>query len=440
MSSEVAIRVQNLSKCYQIYERPQDRLKQALWRGRRTYYREFWALRDASFEVRRGETVGIIGRNGSGKSTLLQMICGTLTPTSGEASVRGRVAALLELGSGFNPEFTGRENVYMNAAILGLTKTEVNARYPAIVEFADIGEFVDQPVKTYSSGMFVRLAFAVAVHADPDVLVVDEALAVGDVAFQAKCMSRMRALMEAGVTLLFVSHDIGAVKALCRRALLLDHGRVLAQGDTEHVADEYTRLIHQRPSVAPNLANDATERPAHLEVGDDAQFQRLAKIQRMGNNRVQLLNVQVFDASGRPCESFRYGQTLSLRMVARVYHPVPMLAFGYHVRDRNGLDVLYSDSLIEGGSITAPEVGATYVIDWSFRLSLRNGQYNIACVVSSPDDSAHGPNFTCHDLVLGDFVAVAAQLTVFGDTILHGFVHLDNQLKVASLGSTATAS
>ncbi|MDX8377458.1 MAG: ABC transporter ATP-binding protein, partial [Mariprofundales bacterium] len=209
--SDIAIRVQNICKYYQIYSNPQDRLKQSLWRGRKQFYREFKALDDVSFEVKKGETVGIIGRNGSGKSTLLQIICGTLAPTSGDVEVNGRVAALLELGSGFNPEFTGRENVYMNATILGLSKKEIDARFDDIVAFADIGEFIEQPVKTYSSGMMMRLAFAVAINVKPDVLIIDEALSVGDVAFQRKCFGKIEEIRDAGATIMFVSHSEGSI-------------------------------------------------------------------------------------------------------------------------------------------------------------------------------------------------------------------------------------
>lgn len=223
MSSDFAICVKNVTKTYQIYDKPQDRLKQSLWRGRKQFYSEFKALDDVSLEVKKRETVGIIGGNGSGKSTLLQIICGTLAPTAGTVEVNGRVAALLELGSGFNPEFTGRENVYMNASILGLSREEIDAKYDEILAFADIGAFVDQPVKTYSSGMVVRLAFAVIAHVDADILVVDEALSVGDAVFTQKCMRFIR-LFQARGTLLFVSHDIGAVQNLCRSAIWLAHG------------------------------------------------------------------------------------------------------------------------------------------------------------------------------------------------------------------------
>ena len=217
---ETVIEVQDAGKCYLIYERPQDRLKQMLWCGHRRYYREFRALHEVSFSVRRGETVGVIGRNGSGKSTLLKLLCGTLKPTTGTLSVQGRIAALLELGTGFNPEFTGRENVYLNAAILGLSDAEIEQYLPEILAFADIGEFIDQPVKTYSSGMAVRLAFAVVAHVRADILVIDEALAVGDVFFVQKCMRFLRKFQKQG-TLFFVSHDTGAVINLCDRVLWL---------------------------------------------------------------------------------------------------------------------------------------------------------------------------------------------------------------------------
>lgn len=252
MSSDIAIKVENLSKCYQIYDTPRDRLKQfilprlqrSLRAGPRQYFREFWALKGVSFEIRKGETVGIIGRNGSGKSTLLQMICGTLNPTSGNISANGRIAALLELGSGFNPEFTGRENVYLNGAVLGLSTAEIDARFDAIATFADIGEFIEQPVKTYSSGMMVRLAFAVAINVAPDILIVDEALSVGDELFQRKCFSRIEAIRSSGATILFVSHSGGTVVELCDRALLLDSGERLAMGMPKKIVGRYQKLLY----------------------------------------------------------------------------------------------------------------------------------------------------------------------------------------------------
>ncbi len=263
--TDFAIKASNLSKCYQIYHQPQDRLKQFLWRGRRQYYREFWALRDVSFQVMPGEVLGIIGRNGSGKSTLLQMVCGTLTPSSGEVSVKGRVAALLELGAGFNPEFTGRENVYMSAAILGLTQQEIEARFEEIVDFSGIRDFIDQPVKTYSSGMYVRLAFSVATSVNPDILVIDEALSVGDGEFARKSFDRIMEFKKAGKTILFCSHSLYQVEAICSRALWLDKGQICAQGKTADVVRAYSDFLTalQTPDKKENpVAEDVTEAPA----------------------------------------------------------------------------------------------------------------------------------------------------------------------------------
>jgi lipopolysaccharide transport system ATP-binding protein len=278
MSSDAfAIRVSNLSKQFVLFERPEDRLKQMViprlerltGRSPRRYYRDFAALDDVSFEIKRGETVGIIGRNGSGKSTLLQIICGTLRPTRGVVEVNGRVAALLELGAGFNPDFTGRENVLLNAAILGLTRTEIERRFDDIARFADIGLFIDQPVKTYSSGMYVRLAFATAINVDPDILVVDEALAVGDEAFQRKCYGRIEQIKEQGGTILFVSHGAQTIVQLCTRAMLFDNGELLLEGRPKAVVSQYQRLANasaagrQEIRTALSKSREATrEQPA----------------------------------------------------------------------------------------------------------------------------------------------------------------------------------
>jgi lipopolysaccharide transport system ATP-binding protein len=239
MSSDIAIAAEGLGKCYQIYEKPIHRLKQTLYRGRRQFYREFWALRDIDLQVEKGEAIGIIGRNGSGKSTLLQLLAGTLTPTTGNVAIDGRVAALLELGAGFNPDFTGRENVFMNGAILGIERAEMERRFDEIAAFADIGDFIDQPTKTYSSGMLIRLAFSVSIHVDPDILIVDEALAVGDAGFQFKCLERMDSLIKSGVTLLFVSHAMDMVKTFCDRVVYLKDGVAKASGAPDDIAEMY---------------------------------------------------------------------------------------------------------------------------------------------------------------------------------------------------------
>lgn len=253
---DIVIEAENLGKRYRIFESPKDRLKQALWKGRRQYYKEFWALRNISFQVRRGETLGIIGRNGSGKSTLLQMICGTLNPSEGRVQTFGKVAALLELGSGFNPEFTGLENVYLNGSLLGLSQAEINNRLDSILGFADIGDFIQQPVKFYSSGMALRLAFAVLAHSDPEILVVDEALAVGDAAFGQKCMRFIQGIKDNHV-LLYVSHDPASIASLCNRALWLDAGQERSRGEVRTVLDQYSKDCYAKMQ-ATDFGGDAS--------------------------------------------------------------------------------------------------------------------------------------------------------------------------------------
>ena len=276
-----ALRVRSLSKRYELYDRPIDRLKQTLWRGRRQFYREFWALRDIAFSLAPGHALGVVGRNGSGKSTLLQLVAGTLAPTSGDVETAGRVAALLELGSGFNPEFSGRENVFLNGAILGVAHADMRTLLPEILAFADIGEFVDQPVKTYSSGMALRLAFAVATAVAPRILIVDEALAVGDEAFQRKCFARIEAIREGGAAVLFVSHSPMQILELCDVALLLDGGQMLLMDEPRRVVPEYQRLLYAPPEAAARVrmqalasavpgANDAAREDAGVAAAPDA--------------------------------------------------------------------------------------------------------------------------------------------------------------------------
>lgn len=263
--NDLAIKIDGVSKCFEMYSHTFFRLLQ-MFSGKKKFYKEFWALKDISFELKRGESIGILGKNGSGKSTLLQIIARTLSPTSGTVKVNGRVAALLELGSGFSPDFTGRENVYMNASILGLSKEETDQRFPEIEAFADIGDFIDQPVKTYSSGMMVRLAFAVQVMVQPDILIVDEALAVGDARFQLKCFARLKKLREAGTSILFVSHSVDQVRAVCDRALLLDHGKTVCMGDAKTTALRYMQLIFKKEYESPHEQENLSGMPEIQEM------------------------------------------------------------------------------------------------------------------------------------------------------------------------------
>jgi lipopolysaccharide transport system ATP-binding protein len=376
--------------------------------------------------------VGIIGKNGSGKSTLLQMICGTLTPTSGKIETHGRVAALLELGSGFNPEFTGRENVYLNAAILGLSRQQIDDRIEIMLEFADIGGFIDQPVKTYSSGMFVRLAFSVIAHVDPDILIIDEALSVGDAFFQSKCAAAMRHMIKRGTTILFVSHDTSSVKALCDKAILLEHGSMVAQGQADEVVEHYySQRVKTFQAIAPatqsgGAFNDV--QGANLnDVGDIEQFDRKAAFQRVRNGNVEFLNVRLLDLKGHDVSVVEFKQRVTLRMVVVATTDVPILGLAYHIRDMKGVELVYSDTGVESESHLinlAPD--QCHVVDWSFQASLHEGEYNFSTMASIPLDLGAGAVDVC------DFVPFALQFRVVrGPNLpIYAAVHWDNQLSI----------
>lgn len=321
MPPEPVISVKNLSKCYQLYAQPHDRLKQWLFRGRRQYFREFSALQDISFDVMPGEVVGIIGRNGSGKSTLLQMICGTLTPTTGEVSVKGRVAALLELGAGFNPEFTGRENIFMSAAILGLSRQEIQDRLEEIIDFSGIRDFIDQPVKTYSSGMYVRLAFAVATSVDPDILVIDEALSVGDGAFARKSFNRIMQLRDSGKTILFCSHSLFQVESLCARSIWINNGRMMAEGDSGTVVAAYQSFLDR-----------GTLEPADVTVGNEL---KPASAPPQGHAHIVSVNVEVDGQASKGAIAISGHSCLALHIgfASDPDLPCPCVGFTLHATD-----------------------------------------------------------------------------------------------------------
>lgn len=372
MSSEIAIKVENLSKCYQIYDQPRDRLKQfVLPRLQRVagllpkqYYREFWALKDVSFDVKKGESVGVIGRNGSGKSTLLQIITGTLAPTSGSITTHGRIAALLELGSGFNPDFTGRENVYLNGALLGFTEAQIDEKFDVIAAFADIGEHLNQPVKTYSSGMLVRLAFAVQVQVEPEILIVDEALAVGDALFQKRCFQQIEKLVSNGTTLLFVSHDQESVRTLTNRALLLQKGRPINWGVSSDVVLSYRKLLHEEETnYFANLAKNATEQAkqarevrqtskpdlptavrqeestnaavASQESGTGARSDRLS----FGDGEVKIIQVETLDREGQPCSMYYTGERLRIKVTCESFARIDKLNVAVRLRNKEGIKI-----------------------------------------------------------------------------------------------------
>ena len=418
-SDEFAIRVQGLSKCYHIYDVPSDRLKQMLFprlqrmtrRLPKQYFREFWAIRDISFEVKKGETLGVIGRNGSGKSTLLQIICGTLTPTSGSVETNGRIAALLELGSGFNPEFTGRENIFMSGAILGLSNKEIEGKFEAIAAFADIGEFLEQPVKTYSSGMYVRLAFAVIAHVNADILLIDEALAVGDAFFTQKCMRFLREFREKG-TVLFVSHDTASVLNFCQIALWVDHGVAKKKGVAKYVVESYLEgLIEENDNKGDDLETDAALKTNQGTLTKETEYwdQRCSLINNSpfrndleifkfdekasfyGKGGAKIIDVKLLDTEGRALSWVVGGEAVSLRIecLALIYLDKPIV--GFIVKDKLG-QTLFGDNTFLS-YMTKPmkiEGGQTFYVEFNFRMPiLVAGNYSICTAVANGTQDNH---------------------------------------------------
>lgn len=407
METEIAISLKNISKCYKRYARPVDRLKEILLPGK-SYAQEFWALQDISFEVMKGETMGIIGRNGAGKSTLLQMICGTLTPTSGEIQVNGTVAALLELGAGFNPEFTGRENVYMNGAIIGLSQEQVNERFDKIAAFADIGDFIDQPVKTYSSGMYVRLAFASAIHVEPDILIVDEALSVGDMFFQAKCMAQMQQMMNAGTTVLFVSHDIGSVKSLCQRCVFLEQGKLQKIGKASDVVSIYTGIIHseinqelkvqledkkgktetvktistQKKSQISGATDNSVISEVFVSIEQQAQFAE--GNHRYGEGGAKILDIKLLNSQHQPTEQLELKEDFTVQASILFEQELPTFCFGYLIRDIKGIDLIGTVTSIERVNMPSVSAGEVYVVEMKSQNMLNAGIYTLTFAVERP--------------------------------------------------------
>jgi lipopolysaccharide transport system ATP-binding protein len=375
MSSERLIHVQDVSKCYPIFDRPKDRLKQMLVprlmrllnpfsdKPRKKYYREFWALRNISLDVDRGEMLGVIGRNGSGKSTLLQVICDILQVNSGSVEVKGRISALLELGAGFNHEFTGRENVYMNAAILGLTEQEIDERFDDIVAFSEVGDFIDQPVKTYSSGMFMRLAFSVAVSVDPDIVIVDEALAVGDIGFYMKCMQRIEEMIARGVTILLVTHDLSLVRSMCTRVIYLKSGECMFDGDAETATEMF--LMDVRGEQASGLGQKMSFREPLNK--DSLAF---------GTGLGKLLDIELF-LKGESKTWFHHGDRVSIKVSAWLSDELRSPALAVAIRDPKGIVICGMDSRRSDNALVLDKTGEV-CCQFEFDANMLPGVYNIA--------------------------------------------------------------
>ncbi len=444
MFSDVAIKVDNLSKCFHIYDKPQDRLKQFLFppaqktfgMASKKYYREFWALRDVGFEVRRGETVGIIGRNGSGKSTLLEMICGTLNPTSGDVKTQGRLAAMLELGSGFNPEFTGRENIYLNAAVLGLGHQEVEERLPDIINFADIGQFIDQPVKSFSSGMVVRLAFAVQSQIDPDILIVDEALSVGDAKFQAKCFDRLKKLKDRGTSILLVTHASEQIVTHCDRAVLLHDGAMLEVGEPRSIVNRYLDLLFGRErKIAAREGSEPEFSPPKQSVVESNYPLSLNEDvfathpgynpheYRWGDGSAYILDFYL-TADGQPYPSVvESGQQLVIAVAIRFAASLVRPILGITIKTKEGVTVygVNSETLKSQVFDTLGQADSVTIPEFKFHCRLAPGDYFISLGLASRQGA---------DIVPHDRRYDAIHLQITSGINFYGLVNLEAQIHV----------
>jgi lipopolysaccharide transport system ATP-binding protein len=364
-----AVEFQGVSKSYSIYDSPGDRLKELLSFKRLKCHQDFWALHDVSFEIRPGETFCIIGENGSGKSTLLQMVAGILQPSRGSLTVHGRVSALLELGAGFNPEFTGHDNVYLNGSILGLSTRQIDRRYKDIEDFAEIGEFINQPVKTYSSGMVVRLAFAVAINVDPEILLVDEALAVGDIYFRQRCMRKVHELRARGVTILFVSHAIADVKAIGDRALWLEQGRLREIGETDRVVAKYLAAMVEKDSAYLMLKGP----PEHAGTGPRVRAPEVVEHipnidHRYGDARAEILGIAIVDAEGAPVHLLEPSQRVTVRISVRALSGIPQPIVGFMMRNHLGIDFSGTNTAREGYDLPGMMPEDVYTVDFHLEM------------------------------------------------------------------------
>lgn len=413
--SEIAISLNNVSKCYKRYSRPVDRLKELLLPGK-SHAQNFWALQDINLEVKQGETLGIVGQNGSGKSTLLQIIAGTLTPTTGDVWVNGRISALLELGSGFNPEFTGRQNVFFNGRILGLSQQEIVEKFDDIAAFADIGDFIEQPVKTYSSGMVVRLAFAVVANTEPQILIVDEALAVGDAKFQARCMKRIRQMKEEGVTILFVSHDSSSVKMLCEKGVLMSHGRIVEAGVPKDVVNRYIAL----------LSLDETHKEAEevISLQEDDDFIKTEKykgMHRHGNKLAIIKDVQLTDSANKLVTKLTTSSIFNILILIEGQAYLSDLIIGISIKNLMGIVIYGTNTQLM--KIKCPQLDESQQFTAKFQMNcnLNKGVYTVTVGIHSEEGTSY------------DWVDEMIVFEVNNDSICEGLIEMNSSLEISKI-------
>ena len=417
---ENAISVRDVTKVYRLYDKPIDRLKESVSISHKNYHRDFYALKGLSFQVKKGETVGIIGTNGSGKSTILKIITGVLTPTSGQVDVDGKISALLELGAGFNMDYTGIENVYMNGTMMGYTKKEMDAKLQDILDFAEIGDFVYQPVKTYSSGMFVRLAFAVAINIDPEILVVDEALSVGDVFFQAKCYHKFEEFKKQGKTILFVSHDLSSVSKYCDRVVLLNKGVKLDEGSPKQMVDLYKQLLVGQNPVKQNESASEEQIPAENseELGD---FQMNPNMLEYGSRIAEITDFRVIDDKGMCSNTIEKGSEFKIRMKVRFNEDIQEPIMAYTFKNIQGTEITGTNTMYENAKVERSGKGDTCTVTFTQTMNLQGGEYLLS--------------FGCTGYKNGDFTVFhrlydACNITVISSKNTVGFYDMDSKVEV----------
>lgn len=393
-----AITVKDVTKIYKMYDKPIDRLKESLHPRHREYHRKFYALNNISFEVKKGETVGIIGTNGSGKSTILKIITGVLSPTQGTVDVEGSISALLELGAGFNSDYTGIENIYMNGTMMGFSRKEMEAKLQDILDFADIGDFVYQPVKTYSSGMFVRLAFALAINVEPDILIVDEALSVGDVFFQSKCYRRMEEIRQKGTTILMVTHDMGSIIKYCDKVVLLNKGNFMAEGSPGHMVDLYKKILaNQIDSLKEELENtdsegNEKEKGRMQEPREGLMKEKLTINQNRteyGDGRAEIYDLGLFDERGNLTNLLLKGEHFTIKERIRFYASIESPIFTYTIKDKKGTDLTGTNTMFEGTDIRPVEAGDEYEVCFTQKMTLQGGEYLLSMSCTGFEQGEH---------------------------------------------------
>ncbi len=447
-NNEYAIQVQDVSKIYKLYDKPIDRLKESLSLTHKNYHKDFFALSDISFNVKKGETVGIIGTNGSGKSTILKIITGVLTPTSGQVRVSGVISALLELGAGFNMDYTGIENIYMNGTMMGFSKKQMDEKLPDILEFADIGDFVYQPVKTYSSGMFVRLAFALSINVEPEILIVDEALSVGDVFFQSKCYRRMEEIRKNGTTILMVTHDMGSVIKYCDRVVLLNKGHYVAEGAPGKMVDLYKKILanqmddleeellemndfsggmDEEDSIKNTAPAEHTEaKPVHSGLMKDKITINPNRTE-YGNGKAEIYDLGMFDERGNLTNLLLKGEYFTIKEKIRFHDSIQAPIFTYTIKDKKGADLTGTNTMFEGAEIRPVKNGDEYEVNFRQKMTLQGGEYLLSMSCTGFEQGEHTVYHRLYDV---------ANITVISNKNTVGVYDMESEVEAVLKPST----